>query len=394
MIKINNKKITLVTKSAKIEEVSTLQNQLILFNPYYQADVIEQHLQVLLETGTVAFGKIRSDLKNVEHQFQEEIHKVYENVDEKNYMQLFLTDYSNIYVAKVIKVTSFDKSSIAPSYYKKKKLDIEKWFVISDMREIVRNDFEAVRDGILSNFTTPNYSDRSYAIYGNNYIYPLMIDQKTPENFFESENSDFRYYTNMFKSKEYLDIKNNMIQYTFGDKWINFLHPNSLDNIISAEIEYQQNINDPLYDYTSVVIKYSKTMEKEIHIFIIKLFGFLISKDDDLQYITYSVQNRDFELKDIFTNKPNLGTFKFLLQNHKIKDSIENNIKDFHIKRFIKSTISFYISKLQAIRNESVHGEAPSYQDVYDLRKDILGLSKESMIAQLVKHRVKIYDLL
>lgn len=40
-----------------------MKNLLILYNPYYQEDVIEQHLKVLLDTGKVAFGKVRSKLK-------------------------------------------------------------------------------------------------------------------------------------------------------------------------------------------------------------------------------------------------------------------------------------------------------------------------------------------
>ncbi len=150
-----------------------MQNLLILFNPYYKADVIEQHLNLLVDNERVTFGKIRSALKNVEHTFEDKLEEIYEHVSEENYLQLFLTDYSNIYVAKVIKVTSDDCSTIAPLYYK--DLEVEKWFVIRDIREVIRNDFENIRDEVFSNFRTPNFNNRSYAIYGNNYVYPLMI---------------------------------------------------------------------------------------------------------------------------------------------------------------------------------------------------------------------------
>ena len=370
-----------------------MHNQLILYNPYYQNDVIEQHLKILIENGEVAFGKIKSALKTTEHNFNDQVHQVYETINEENYMQLFLTDYSSIYVAKVVQVTSFDKSSIAPSYYKDKNLNIEKWFIIKDMREIVSDDFEAVRDGILTNFTTPNYGDHSYALYGNNYSYPLIIEQKTVTNYFDNDNTDFRYYTNMFKSKQYMNIKNNMIQYTFGDKWINFFHPNSLDNIISAEIEYQENCNNPLYDYTSVIIKYSKTMEQELYIFLKKLLIYLISKNSSIQNISYSVQNNQYILSDIFTNKPNLGTMKFILNNKIIKETINNFLNNFNLKIFLKNDFTYYITKLQSIRNESVHGKAPDLTDVQELRKDILGLSKKSMVSELVKNRVTIHEM-
>lgn len=39
-----------------------MQNLLILFNPYYQKDVIDSHIAILKERGVVGFGKIKSKL--------------------------------------------------------------------------------------------------------------------------------------------------------------------------------------------------------------------------------------------------------------------------------------------------------------------------------------------
>jgi len=36
-----------------------MDNLLILYNPYYQKNVIKEHLKVLLENGEVAFGKLK-----------------------------------------------------------------------------------------------------------------------------------------------------------------------------------------------------------------------------------------------------------------------------------------------------------------------------------------------
>ena len=367
-----------------------MQNLLILFNPYYQSDVIEQHLNVLIDKEKVAFGKIRSALKNREHSFEDELSKIYESVDEENFLQLFLTDYSNIYAAKVIKITDEDMSDIAPLYYKEKNLEVESWFVITDMREIVRNDFEIIREEVLSNFTTPNFGDHSYAIYGNNYIYPLMIDMKEEIDYFESEDAEFKHYPNMFKSKEYLQIKENFIQYTFGDRWINRMHPNSLDNIVSAEMEYIQNRLNPQYDFSTVIIKYAKTMEQELYGFIKTLFKHLIAYDSSIGNIRYSVQSREYKINDIFTKKPNIGTYKFLLREYKVKGCMDEFIKDYHTKKFISSTVPYYIGQVQKIRNESVHGEAATLNDVEELRKSVLGIGKMSMLIDVVKIKAKL----
>ena len=365
-----------------------MQNLLILFNPYYKADVIEQHLNLLVDNEKVAFGKIRSTLKNVEHGFQDELDEIYEKVSEENYLQLFLTDYSNIYVAKVTLVTDDDLSAIAPSYYK--DLEVEKWFVISDMREVIRNDFENIRDEVFSNFRTPNFNNRSYAIYGNNYVYPLIIDMKTEIDYFESSDEEFRYYPNIFKSQEYLEMKKNFIEYSFGDKWINRMHPDSLENIISAEMEYVQNRLNPRYDFSTIIIKYAKTMEQELYVYIKTLFKHLLSYNQSLENITYTVQSKEYKIKDIFTYKPNIGTYKFLLKEYKVKDTIEKSIDNYHTKKFISSTIPYYINMIQKIRNESVHGEAAKLNDVVELRKSILGIAKLSILVDVIKGKSKI----
>jgi len=95
-----------------------MQNLLILYNPYYQKDVIKEHLDILIEKGEVAFGKLKSKLKDYYHPFESKLQELIESINENNYLQLFLTDYSSIYVAKIIKVTFDDLSDKAPTYYK------------------------------------------------------------------------------------------------------------------------------------------------------------------------------------------------------------------------------------------------------------------------------------
>lgn len=51
-----------------------MQNLLILYNPYYQTDVIEQHVKFLRENETVAFGgKVRSKMRDSKHTFIENL---------------------------------------------------------------------------------------------------------------------------------------------------------------------------------------------------------------------------------------------------------------------------------------------------------------------------------
>lgn len=363
-----------------------MNNLVILYNPYYQSDVIQQHLQVLIDKELVAFGKIRSKIKTVEHGFEEQLNAIYDVTDDEKYLQLFLTDYSNLFVAQVINVTNENMSHIAPTYYKEKDLEVEKWFVIKDIKELVRGNFISIRDNYLSNFTTPNFHNHTYAIYGNSYVYPLIVNMKQKIDYFEKEDKEYKHYPNVYKTKEFLEIKYNLITYSFGSKYINFMHPNTLENIISAEIEYQQNKDNPLYDFSSVVVKYTKTIEQELYMFFKAFIDFLSKENKSILDIEYKVQSFEYALYDIFTHKPNLGTYKYLLTQKAIKDELRSRCNkqiQFYISRIIPSNINTF----QEIRNETVHGNPPSLKDVELLRDKILGIGCESMIVELVKTR-------
>ena len=248
----------------------TMKDLLILYNPYYQSNVIEEHLAVLKTHGQVAFGKVRSKLKDkfgnlgvqnanfslnlgtnskqnlnlsgensafASENSNENLNLQSENLglnlgentnlssenlnlnapkhpqtsslqalqnllesSNSPFLQLFLTDYASLYVAKVVKIAENADESIIPSYYKDKKLSVEGFFIIEDLRELVRDDFVSVRDEYLANFTTPDYDDHTYALYGNAYVYPLIIEQKQHLAYFES---DERHFLQLFKSAEF-----------------------------------------------------------------------------------------------------------------------------------------------------------------------------------------------
>ncbi len=248
---------------------------LILYNPYYQRDVIQQHLSVLQEKSQVCFGKIRSKLNDQEkHHSLEEIYKA---ASEENFLQLFLTDYANLFAAKVIKVSKDIDENLIPSYYKEKNLEVEDFFIISDLRELVREDFSLLRDQFLANFIASN--NHTYAIYGNNYVYPLPVRLKEERSYFLG---DEKHYLSVYKSKEYSTMQENFMRFVFGKRLFYLLHPDSINNIIHAELELLQSENDLLNDFTSIIVKYSKTLEYEIYLFAKKVLLKACAKDPNL----------------------------------------------------------------------------------------------------------------
>ncbi|GAA7269909.1 hypothetical protein Kyoto9B_09940 [Helicobacter pylori] len=348
---------------------------LILCNPYYQRDVIQQHLSVLQEKSQVGFGKIRSKLNDQEkHHSLEEIYKA---TSEENFLQLFLTDYANLFVAKVVKVSKDIDEGLIPSYYKEKNLEVEDFFIISDLRELVREDFSLLRDQFLANFIAPN--NHTYAIYGNNYVYPLPVKLKEERSYFLG---DEKRYLSAYKSKEYLIMQENFMRFVFGKRLFYLLHPNSINNIIHAELELLQSENDLLNDLTSIIVKYFKTLEYEIYLFAKKVLLKACAKDPSLYDLNYKVQGKSLILEDFFTQKPNLGSIKYLLMHKRVQCHLEESLSNFINSSFQKSFKFF-----QDIRNEAVREKAPSLHEVEKLRNEILGIEGASLLKSILSRK-------
>ncbi|GHR82187.1 hypothetical protein VN1276_06000 [Helicobacter pylori] len=114
-------------------------------------------------------------------------------------------------------------------------------------------------------------------------------------------------------------MQENFMRFVFGKRLFYLLHPGSINNIIHAELELLQSENDLLNDFTSIIVKYSKTLEYEIYLFAKKVLLKACAKDPNLYDLDYKVQGKSLILEDFFTQKPNLGSVKFLLRHEKIQ---------------------------------------------------------------------------
>ncbi len=254
---------------------------------------------------------------------------------------------------------------------------MEDFFIISDLRELVREDFSLLRNQFLANFIAPN--NHTYAIYGNNYVYPLPVRLKEERSYFLG---DEKHYLSVYKSKEYLIMQENFMRFVFGKRLFYLLHPDSINNIIHAELELLQSENDLLNDFTSIIVKYSKTLEYEIYLFAKKVLLKACKKDPSLYNLTYKVQGKSLILEDFFTQKPNLGSIKFLLRHEKIQYHLEENLKRFINYPFLRS-----LSLIQNIRNEAVHKKAPGLNEVEKIRNEILGIEGASLLKGVLTHK-------
>lgn len=427
-----------------------MKDLLILYNPYYQSNVIEEHLAVLKTHGQVAFGKVRSKLKDkfgnlgvqnanfslnldtnskqnlnlsgensafASEKSNENLNLQSENLGEntnlssenlnlnapKNpqtsslqalqsllessnspFLQLFLTDYASLYVAKVVKIAENADESIIPSYYKKKKLSVEGFFIIEDLRELVRDDFVSVRDEYLANFTTPDYDNHTYALYGNAYVYPLIIEQKQHLAYFDG---DERHFLQLFKSAEFLHQKQVLADYTFGERYLYAMNPDSFDNLIYAELEFHACKGDRLYDFSSVVLKYAKCFESECYLLIKRLISVLSQRDESILSLTFTQMGKSFEVRSLLTNKAMLGAY-----NHLIDSLLKTHIKEHLSEEFVNvcRKLTKQIAFIQRVRNPAAHTECTSFEQANNLRARLVGVATQSVLVMMIKARTQL----
>jgi hypothetical protein len=215
----------------------------------------------------------------------------------------------------------------------------------------------------------------------------MQITMKEEIDYFEKEDKNFKYSNNIFKSELELQTKESLINFTYGTHIFYNFASNTQDNIIASEIEYLQNKHNPLYDFSSVVIKYSKAVELELHRFMKIAFGYLMEKESSLKNLPYSIQGRNYVLSDILEHKANYGTYKFLIKSYKIKDAINRYITQNNLRFFISITIPQFINIMQNIRNESVHGGSTSLEECNDIRNAMLGIGKSSFLSDLIVNK-------
>lgn len=177
-------------------------------------------------------------------------------------------------------------------------------------------------------------------------------------------------------------MQENFMRFVFGKRLFYLLHPDSINNIIHAELELLQSENDLLNDFTSIIVKYSKTLEYEIYLFAKKVLLKACTKDSSLYDLDYKVQGKSLILEDFFTQKPNLGSIKYLLMHKRVQCHLEESLN-----RFINSSFQKSFKFFQDIRNEAVHEKAPSLHEVKKLRNEILGIEGANLLKGILIHK-------
>lgn len=155
-------------------------------------------------------------------------------------------------------------------------------------------------------------------------------------------------------------VQRELEHYVFGRELLYVTHPDSLESIVTAEVQYAEYNENATYDFSAIVIRYAKVFENESYYFLCQIFETLMGYDETLEIICYEVQGRSYKLIDYLTHKPNMGTNKYLLSNPKIYKAYKECFSDYTKHRELLMLLTYKLKDavrtIQTIRNEASHG--------------------------------------
>lgn len=380
-----------------------MQDLFMLYNEYYQKDLIKLHIEMLLDRGCVAFGKLRAKNKSYDASpsMQAALDALYARASDECALQLFLSDYANLYVARVVRATSKDLSDMAPAYYRgliDGGASVEVWFLLSDMRELVRDDFIRVRDEYLVGLRTPLYDNKTYAVYGNHYDFPLIVEAKVEADYFtpldaglKSDKKDYkasRYVEEIYKDERYLGVRSALLRYGLGRELPPSYEPNTLRDIIYAIIEYEDNAHDGTYEFTAVIVKLARAIESEVYA-LLRGYSRLLEELDATSYecISYDVGNSSYPLASIHDAKPNIGAMRYLLK--RVSTEVADYIK-LEMDRYAMPNLVGALGAFASSRNTAVHENKPDAKSAYLMIKSVIGLGATSLVSSIVEVKVAV----
>lgn len=267
----------------------TLARHLVsVWNPTYATDALDAHLRVLLEweakcvTGAaddddayVWWGKVKSSQRQQPMPHLREVLAldptlITDNSDVETH--LYLTDYRSLYVADVNCITAADPrtkdSQHVPAYYAAGSLNCDCWFMLRDIRLLVRDDLELVA-AELAQLKNSRYNDRAVSLYGGMVDLPLIVSRSDARRFFHDVERDLLAEGRLWAAFDGEQGGTGAMEATLRDNhfgpevWARF-NSSTRRFLASAETIFRNQRRDPAADLSGVMVGYAKALELEM----------------------------------------------------------------------------------------------------------------------------------
>lgn len=377
-----------------------------VWNPSYEADAMEQHLNALLANAAkhragecdeeevyVWWGKIRSANRQqpIPHladilSIDDELGSDDATVASDREVHLYLTDYRSLYVAHVGGITADDMSddeAHVPAFYAAQGFNCDCWFQLWDIRRVVSNDTLAVVEE-LKKLRNTRYNDRPVSIYGGMVDLPLIVTRADGARYFDhsvrAALTGGRFWCEFDAERSGIGaIEQDLRENLFGDEAWSGLEPAARSFIASAEKAFRDHRSDPAFDFTPVLVDFAKALEVQGNALLRRA---LAKAPSDVRYANVDGRTVDLTRGDFLS----LGQLARVIGNDKeVNDWLRRHVRP---GDWVAISLAPVMKEMAELRNPAAHTERFAREQMVPLRDRLVGVGCMGQLAELGRVRV------
>ena len=377
-----------------------LHHLLGVWNPSYEADAMDGHIDVLLRHARayragnaseddvyVWWGKLRSIYRQQPLPHLADILALDAQLsgDDDTEAHLYLTDYRSLYVAHLGAVVGDDvredpvETSHVPTYYSDARHNADCWFKLWDIRRVVLDDTLAVT-AELRNLRNVRYYDQRVSLYGGMLDLPLIVTRPDEMRWFDAgmreQLTDGLHWVEFDAERAGAgEMQRELRENRFGAKAWGNLDPAARSFIATAEQQFRAHRGDAAFDLATVIIGFAKAMELQVN---------RVLRDSLAEAPAALRQFRDDgELVDVLATRRSwgLGELSRIIGGDKdrsdwFRQRVENG-------RWFAESLPAVLEELRKVRNPASHGEVVARDRIEQLRAALIGVGCKGSLVEL-----------
>jgi hypothetical protein len=368
-----------------------------LWNPSYAADALDAHAQLLLEhvrrvednkaswdDAYVWWGRVRSPNRQQPLEHLPQILALNKGLEEREELQLYLTDYRSLYVAEVLAVELGDKDvsdpSHTPAYYRHEALSCDCWFKLGDIRAFIDDDTPAVQHE-LRKLKVVTYNNQSVSLYGGMVNLPLLVKRPDGARFFDEDERDLLNDGHLWVAADadriglgglMSDLRDNH----FGVRVWSSMLPTARTFVATAERLMRDHRRDTAFDFSTVLVELCKALEVQVNAIVARV---LAGAPVPLRSGNVDGTSVDFSRSRV----QSAGQLARVIAGD--KDRMDYLAKHLAEGKWFTEQLPPILEDLALYRNPSAHSVRRSRDEVLPFRDRIVGVGHEGVLVTLAR---------
>jgi hypothetical protein len=173
------------------------------------------------------------------------------------------------------------------------------------------------------------------------------------------------------------ELRDNVV----GEAAWNALDPSSRSFIATAESLFRSHASDPAFDFSSVVIDFSKALELETNLAIRRALARVSVAE---RRVNIDGRTTDLASRDSWAS---LGeAARVIGENEELNRVFRQRLQN---GDWFAMSVPPILRKFADVRNRAAHKEAVSVADVRPLRNQLLGIGMPSILVELARARAR-----